>query len=94
MSNSARERFLGICRFERPGDLCLLTPYFNNFWDETRKEWVKQGAPNGREGHDGDITIRSTPIGMYLYAKVNGTWYGTPLVKVPGAVKVPEPVKA
>ena len=46
MSNSARERFLGICRFERPGDLCLLTPYFNNFWDETRKEWVKQGAPN------------------------------------------------
>jgi uroporphyrinogen decarboxylase len=40
-----RERFLGICRFERPGDLCLLTPYINSFWAETLKEWIKQGAP-------------------------------------------------
>jgi uroporphyrinogen decarboxylase len=40
-----RERFLGICRFERPGDLCLLTPYINSFWTETLKEWNKQGAP-------------------------------------------------
>ncbi len=40
-----RERFLGICRFERPGDLCLLTPYINSFWTETLKEWIKQGAP-------------------------------------------------
>ena len=45
MSISARERFLGICRFERPGDLCLLTPIINWFWPQTRKEWVKQGAP-------------------------------------------------
>ncbi len=41
---STRERFLGICRFERPGDLCLL-PFFNSFWRETLEEWVKQGAP-------------------------------------------------
>ncbi len=40
-----RERFLGICRFERPGDLCLLSPYINSFWTETLKEWNKQGAP-------------------------------------------------
>ena len=45
MSISARERFLAICRFERRGDLCLLTPYFNGFWDQTPKEWVQQGAP-------------------------------------------------
>ncbi len=29
MSISTRERFLGICRFERPGDLCLITPVIN-----------------------------------------------------------------
>ncbi len=45
MSISARERFLGICRFERPGDLCLSAPYFNSFWLQTLEEWVKQGAP-------------------------------------------------
>ncbi|MCK4579952.1 MAG: hypothetical protein KAU10_01285, partial [Dehalococcoidia bacterium] len=43
MSN--RERFLGICRFERPGDLCLMSPLINDFWMETPGEWVKQGAP-------------------------------------------------
>ena len=41
MSISTRERFLGICRFERPGDLF----YYDFFWPETREEWVKQGAP-------------------------------------------------
>ena len=45
MSISTRERFLGICRFERPGDLYLSTPYFNSFWRQTLEEWVKQGAP-------------------------------------------------
>ncbi|MFC2016868.1 uroporphyrinogen decarboxylase family protein [Chloroflexota bacterium] len=45
MSISTRERFLGICRFERRGDLCLLTPTINDFWDQTLKDWVKQGAP-------------------------------------------------
>jgi len=41
MSISSRERFLGICRFERPGDLYT----FDMFWPETLEEWVKQGAP-------------------------------------------------
>jgi len=41
MSISNRERFLGICRFERPGDLYIR----DSFWPETREEWVKQGAP-------------------------------------------------
>ena len=45
MSISTRERFLGICQFERPGDLCLLTPHFNDFWRQTLEEWSKQGAP-------------------------------------------------
>lgn len=45
MASLSRERFLGICRSERPGDLCLLSPYLNSFWTETLEEWVKQGAP-------------------------------------------------
>ena len=46
MTDSSRERFLGVCRFERPGELCLLTPlYFNGFWPETLENWARQGAP-------------------------------------------------
>ena len=45
MSICSRERFLGICRFERTGDLCLVAPVFNVFWEHTIEEWVKQGAP-------------------------------------------------
>jgi len=41
MSISSRERFLGICRFERPRDLFT----FDMFWPETLENWVKQGAP-------------------------------------------------
>ena len=36
-----RERFLGICRFERPGDLYIR----DTFWPGTLKKWVEQGAP-------------------------------------------------
>lgn len=45
MGMLTRERFLGICRFERPGELCLLSPYLNSFWTKTLEEWIKQGAP-------------------------------------------------
>jgi uroporphyrinogen-III decarboxylase len=45
MNTLTRERFLGICRSERPGDLCLLSPYLNSFWTETLEDWIKQGAP-------------------------------------------------
>ena len=41
MNISPRERFLGICRFERLGDLY----YSDSFWRRTLREWVKQGAP-------------------------------------------------
>jgi len=41
MSISRRERFLGICRFERPGDLFTS----DSFWPETLEGWLKQGAP-------------------------------------------------
>ncbi len=49
MTTSTRERFLGICRFERPGDLYIR----EMFGLEALKEWVKQGAPEqilGRRG--------------------------------------------
>ncbi len=39
-----RQRFLDICHFKRPGDLCLVT-CFNLFWPETPLTWAKQGAP-------------------------------------------------
>ena len=41
MNVSLKERFLGICRFERPGDLLML----DMFWPETLEKWLKQGAP-------------------------------------------------
>jgi len=45
MNISPKERFLDICHFKRPGDLCMLGGCVNCFWDETLEEWVKQGAP-------------------------------------------------
>jgi uroporphyrinogen decarboxylase len=46
MKISPKERFLDICHFKRPGDLCLLSDRFNNlFWQQTLEEWSKQGAP-------------------------------------------------
>ena len=45
MNTPNRDRFLGICRFERPGDLSLMSPLINDFWMETPGAWVEQGAP-------------------------------------------------
>ncbi len=39
-----RERFLAICHGERPGDVSIID-WFNRYWADTPKEWVKQGAP-------------------------------------------------
>lgn len=39
-----RQRFLDICRFKRPNDV-VSYDWFNRYWLETPKEWVKQGAP-------------------------------------------------
>ena len=36
-----RERYLGICRFERPGDLF----YSDGFWSRTLANWIREGAP-------------------------------------------------
>ena len=44
MNISPKERFLDICHFKRPGDLCMLST-LNLFWEQTLEEWVKQGAP-------------------------------------------------
>ena len=45
MSMSPKERFLDICQFKRPGDLCMLTTMVNIFWEQTLQKWVEQGAP-------------------------------------------------
>lgn len=45
MSTLTKKRFLDICHFKRPGDLCLCAG-FNVFYHPTLKEWVKQGAPD------------------------------------------------
>ncbi|MDP6043276.1 MAG: uroporphyrinogen decarboxylase family protein [Dehalococcoidales bacterium] len=45
MSISNRERFLDICHFKRPGDLCLLSTHINSFAEQTLEKWVEQGAP-------------------------------------------------
>ena len=39
-----RERFLAICHGEKPGDVAIMD-WFNRYWIDTPKEWVKQGAP-------------------------------------------------
>jgi uroporphyrinogen decarboxylase len=43
MSN--KELFLDIAHFKKRGELCLLTPTFNECWPETLDVWVEQGAP-------------------------------------------------
>ena len=75
MSLSSKERFRGICHFERPGDLMLVTPYFHDFWTETLDEWVKQGAPpeirqsrfRGEYFHlDHMRMLREIDLGMFM----------------------------
>ncbi|MFW6055919.1 MAG: uroporphyrinogen decarboxylase family protein [Chloroflexota bacterium] len=75
MSLSSKERFRGICHFERPGDLMLITPYFHDFWTETLDEWVKQGAPpeirrsrfRGEYFHlDHMRMLREIDLGMFM----------------------------
>ena len=39
-----RERFLAICHGDRTGDVSVID-WFNRYWTDTPKEWVKQGAP-------------------------------------------------
>ncbi len=43
MSN--RERFRAIAKSQKPGELSLSAPYFNNFWRETLISWVDGEAP-------------------------------------------------
>jgi len=62
MSISARERFLGICRFERPGDLYIR----DSFWPTTLEEWVKQGAPKQMAVPTMEGQIRGIPF-LYDY---------------------------
>ena len=45
MNISPKERFLDICHFKRPGDLCLLSSGINVFPEQTLEKWVEQGAP-------------------------------------------------
>ena len=52
-----------------------------------RKNTIKTGIPHSSEGQNGDITLRRTPIGHELFAKIDGMWYGTKLEGIKGAVK-------
>ena len=45
MNITPKERFLDICHFKRPGDLCLLSTCINVFFEQTLEKWVEQGAP-------------------------------------------------
>ena len=47
-----RERFLAICRGERPGDFGLLD-WFHRCWPETLEAWIEQGAPEDIKSQDG-----------------------------------------
>ena len=38
-----------------------------------------RGVPRNSEGFDGDIRINSVGTGIKLYAKYNGSWYGSKL---------------
>ena len=75
MTATDRERFRGICHFENPGELMLITPYFHDFWTETLDEWVKQGAPEeirqsrfrGEYFHlDHMRMLREVNLGMFM----------------------------
>jgi uroporphyrinogen decarboxylase len=46
MSELTKERFLDICRFKSPGDLCLVDTYLNELWPQTIIAWIQQGAPD------------------------------------------------
>ncbi len=45
MNISPKERFLDICHFKRPGDLCMLSSGINVFREHRLGKWVEQGAP-------------------------------------------------
>jgi uroporphyrinogen decarboxylase len=42
---SPKKRFLDICHFKRPGDLCILSTGINIFSEPIPRKWIKQGAP-------------------------------------------------
>ncbi len=45
MDISPKERFLDICHFKRPGDLCMISTGINAIAEQTLEKWVEQGAP-------------------------------------------------
>ncbi|MBA7612355.1 hypothetical protein ES703_19591 [subsurface metagenome] len=47
-----RERFLAICRGQRPGDFGIMD-WFHRSWSETIERWIKQGAPEEIRSQDG-----------------------------------------
>ena len=52
-----------------------------------RKTTIGIGIPHPRDGQDGDITLRKTPEGKELFAKIDDMWYGTRLFQVPGTIR-------
>ena len=58
-------------------------------WGRGRRPVVKNtvGAPNPREGSDGDIQIRNTSLGAKLFGKLGSRWCDTPL-SIDGTVRI------
>ena len=47
-----RERFLAICRNERPGDFAIMD-WFHRCWPDTIERWIGEGAPEDIRNQDG-----------------------------------------
>ena len=47
-----RERFLGICRGERPSDFGVMD-WFHRCWPDTIERWIEEGAPEDIRTQEG-----------------------------------------
>ena len=47
-----RDRFLSLCRGERPGEFAAVD-WFHRCWPETLDRWIKEGAPEDIKTQDG-----------------------------------------
>ena len=58
-------------------------------WGRGRRPIVKNtvGAPNPKEGSDGDVQIRNTNLGAKMFGKLGGKWYDAPL-SIDGTMRI------
>ncbi len=88
-----RERFKGIAKSQRPGELSLPTPFFNEFWRETLIGWVDKGGPqlllnSARRGQYFSFEhvrmlaeiVSGEGVGRYKVSEVEGNIFIPPVV--------------